>query len=286
MRILLADCETDGLSYTKIHCISCKLRGTTSLHRFTDMGEFEEYVKDIKPDKWSFHNGLGFDLYAINDCTGVEIGYKDVIDTSVVSKLVDYKRFNTHSLKEIGEHLKVYKGDYTGGWDVYTEEMGEYCDQDVVVLEAIFDFLSPQIFDPKWAQAMRLEHDIAYLCKTMHDNGFGFDTPRALSLLNQITEEKEELEASFRSAFGTKLVETKRLKYRTKADGTLYANVLRAIEEHPKTTIEGEELVCYEWKEFSPASPKERIDALWDAGWNPHEKTKGHLKKLKEARGR
>lgn len=286
IKILLADCETDGLDYTKMHCTSCKLLGSSSLIRFTDMNAFEDYIEDTKPDKWVFHNGLNFDVHVINELTGVEVNYDDVIDTAVVSKLVNYSKFRTHSLKELGQHLGVHKGDYTGGWDTYTEEMGDYCDKDVVVLEAIFNMYEKEIFDPKWEEAMSVEHEMAYLCYKMQKSGFGFDVPEAKLLLSEINKEKKELEDSFKAAFGSKLVETKRIKYRTKADGSLYSNVIKALAEYPKTLVEGDELICYDYKEFNAASPRDRIDALWDAGWSPHEKTQGHLKKLKEHRVR
>lgn len=283
--ILLADCETDGLDYTKMHCVSCKPYSTGDpLIRFTKMREFEEYTGDMKPKKWVFHNGLNFDVDAVNSTTGVEIDYKDVIDTAVVSKLVNYSKFRTHSLKELGEYLGVHKGEYAGSWDYYNEEMGDYCDQDVRVLEAIFNLYHEQIYDPAWAKSLRVEHEMAWLCRTMQKNGFGFDTARAEGLLSEINKEKNELEDSFKAAFGSKLIEVKRIKYRTKADGTLYSNVIKALSEYPKTKVEGEELVCYDYKEFNPGSPIDRIDALWDAGWNPHEKTVGYIKKLKESR--
>jgi len=283
--ILIADCETDGFDYTKMHCLSCKPYGTSeAVRRFTDMGKLEEYVDEVKPTKWVFHNGLGFDLYALNELTGIEVAHTDIIDTQVVSKLVNYAKFRTHSLKELGGYLGVYKGDYTGGWDTYTEEMGEYCDQDVLVLEAIFKHYYKYIVDPKWAKSLRVEHEMAHICHNMKKVGFGFDKEGAADLLLNINKEKSELEDSFKAAFGKKLVEAKRIKYRTKEDGTLYSNVIKALGDYPKTLIEGDELVCYEHKEFNPASPKDRIDALWDAGWKPHEKTLGHIKATKKRR--
>ncbi len=278
MTVLVADAEWDGDKESVVHCISCKPWGTGTVDRFTDMSLFNEYVLDMKPKKWAFHNGLTSDIRIINKLTPVTINPKDIIDTFVVSRTVNYGRFRTHSLKEIGSYLKVYKGDYSGGWGVYTEEMGEYCDQDVIVEEAILDFFKKDIYNPSWAKALRVEHDMAYICADMQSNGFTFDVPKATRLLEEIEQEKDELEESFKKAFKPKLVEVKRLKYKTTSEGKLYATVVKAIAEHPKTEVEGDELVCYDYKEFNPGSPIDRIDALWDAGWEPHEKTKGHIK--------
>ena len=282
--ILVADAEWDGDRESKLHCISLKELNKGKVRRFTDMDYFCDYVLDKKPSQWVFHNGMSADLPVINKLTGLDIKPESIIDTFVISRTVNYSKFRTHSLKEIGEYLGVYKGDYTGGWDVYTPEMGDYCDQDVIVEEAIANHFWKYIEDPKWEEALKVEHEMAYICSNMQRNGFMFDVDRAKELLEQINQEKEELEASFRVAFGAKLVETKRIKYRTKQDGSLYTNVITALREHPKTEIVGEELVCYDYKEFNPGSPQDRIDALWEAGWNPHEKTMGHIKAIREAR--
>jgi hypothetical protein len=284
-KILIADVETDGLDYTKIHCISAKLwKGKTPVRRFTDMEGFYYYCQDLQPDKWVFHNGLNFDVHVINDLTGVPIDPKDVIDTAVVSKLVNYSKFNTHSLKELGEHLRVYKGDYTGGWEEYTEEMGAYCDQDVEVLEAIFDHYKKYIFDPKWAKSMRVEHDMALICHGMQRTGFTFNTELATDLLDDVTNDMKELEDNFKVEFGSKLVEVKRNKLRYTKEGKLYGNIIKDIAAYPKVEFEGTDVVVYDYKVFKPSSPKDRIDVLWDAGWKPFDKTKGHITSIRKAR--
>ena len=89
------------------------------------------------------------------------------------------------------------------------------------------------------------------------------------------------LEDAFQEDFPPKLEEVNRIKYRKKADGTLYSNVTNAQKKHAKTQVDWSkqepELVCYDFIEFNPASPKMRIERLWEAGWKPFEKTKGHI---------
>lgn len=287
MKILVADAEWDGDRQSKIHCVSCKLLGKEHpVQRFTGMSVFEEYIKDINPNKWVFHNGLTSDIKVLNKLTKLDILERNVIDTFVVSRLVNYKKFRTHSLKEIGEYLGVYKGDYNGGWDEYTPEMGEYCDGDVLVAEAVFNHYRKEIMDPRWADAMRLEHDTASLCYTIGKTGFQFDQIEAEDILSDIHEDIKVLEDSFKSTFSSKLIEVNRLLYKTTKDGRLYTTVLKAIEKYPKTEVVGHELVCYDYKEFNPGSPKDRIDVLWSAGWKPYDKTKGHNEALRRARRR
>ncbi len=286
---LAADIEADGLDPTKIHVICVKEYPDGKMMRFTNMDFFREWVKYLNKKKqikkWFFHNGLGYDVKVINKLIEKNlINPKNVVDTSVVSKLVNYTGFNTHSLKEIGEKLGTFKGDYTGGWEEYSEEMGEYCEQDVEVLCSIIDHYWKYITDPSWSDSMRLEHDTAWLCDEMSTNGFSFDVEKAKDLLESISKEMEELEDSFEVSFPPKLVEVKRLKAKRKADKTLYSNVQKAIDEYPKTELEGDELVVYDYQKFEPSSPKQRIEVLWDAGWQPFEKTKGHIKAERKAR--
>ncbi len=289
MKVFLSDCEANGLNPTEMHCVCVKSWPDGRKWTFTDMSMFEEFVDEQQPDRWVFHNGLGYDVKVINKLVRPNlIDPAKTIDTMVVSKLVNYKKFNTHSLKELGQHLKVFKGDYTGGWDVCTPEMIDYCEQDVEVLEAIFNFYKKQIFDPQWSKAMRVEHDMAIICDQMSTDGFLFDTSRATDLLSSIDKEIKELEDNLREAFPPELKEVKRLKYRVlKETGEPVAVVQKAMETYPYYyTNTDNELVCHDYVEFNPGSPVDRIDALWKAGWKPVDKTDGHKEFLKSKRKR
>lgn len=289
MIIYMADCETNGLDPDKVHCVCIKRWPDEARWTFTDMEELSRFVYDNKPDYWTFHNGLGFDAKVLNKLVRSDlIPVSKVIDTLIVSKLVNYKKFNTHSLKELGEYLKVYKGDYTGGWEVCTPEMISYCEQDVEVLWSIFLHYKKYIFDKDWAKAMRVEHDIAVICDKMSTDGFSFNTSKANDLLISIDKEIKELEDSLKEAFPPELKEVKRLKYRVLKDtGEPVAVVQAAMEKYPYFyTTPDNELVCHDFVEFNPASPIDRIDALWKAGWKPVDKTDGHKDFIKSKRKR
>jgi len=305
MRIFVADIETNRLIENgkvpdKIHLFGWKDLSTGEVTTLRDYHEIAGAFKPVTPDKWVFHNGLAFDVPVLNAHHPGLIDPRKVVDTMVVSKLVNYRKFSTHSLKELGEHLKVHKGDYEGEWDTRTEDMEEYWLQDLEVGEAVWNYLKPHIMDPAWSKAMRAEHDMATICHDMHCNGFSFAKEMAQDILKDVEADMEVLEDGFQSAFPPVRTEEKRLKARKKLirhkDGTTeegdwYSNVQRALDEYG-TDCELEypedggapELVCYKYEPFSPASPKKRIDALWDAGWKPYVKTKGHNKFLREQR--
>jgi hypothetical protein len=54
-----------------------------------------------------------------------------------------------------------------------------------------------------------------------------------------------------------------------------------AIKKYPKVKISYDtfpaQLICMDWVKFKPSSSKMRIERLWDAGWKPVDKTKGHI---------
>ena len=101
-------------------------------------------------------------------------------------------------------------------------------------------------------------------------------------LLKEIETDLKTIEDQMQEDFPPKLEEVKRIKLRKKKDGSLYSNVTQAKETYPLVKEDGEELVCYDYETFNPGSPKMRIDRLWEAGWRPVEKTKGHKKWLRE----
>ena len=282
-KLVFADVEADGLVPTKIHFIRVKTNDGF-IQTFFDMSVFKTWVEFYQPDKWVFHNGLGYDVWVINRLVAPLINPRSIIDTFVVSRLVNFEKFITHSLDELGEYLGIKKLKYNGPWDVCTKEMVTYGEQDVEVLEAIFDYYKDYIYSTDWAKAMRVEHDMAIVSWDMNQNGFSFNKTEAEGLLSEVDFEMKALEDSFQKEFPPKLVEVNRLKYRTKKDGTLFSTVEEAMTKYPLTKVEGDELLCFDYEAFNPGSPIDRIDVLWGAGWKPWMKTKGHKKHEKENR--
>lgn len=277
MKVVIFDIETDSLDATKIWCIVCKeLRGK-SFHWDIDSGYegFLEYAKTV--DKWVAHNGISFDAPTVNRLLGHCIDHEKVCDTFVVSRLVNYSSYKGHGLDEIGASLGTRKTPFNS-FGEYTPEMLSYCYDDVTLGEMIYIHFERFINDPDWVKSIKVEHDIANVCHTMHTNGFMFDEQLARSVLPQIERKLAELEASFQIIWPPSLKEVNRIQYKFKGDGTLYQTVLNAQANYPKTEIdyETDELVCYDYVSFNPGSPKDRVEKLWEAGWDPTEKTKTH----------
>src|SRR5690606_12007958 len=97
-----------------------------------------------------------------------------------------------HSLEAWGQRLGEHKKPFND-FSKFSEEMVEYCQQDVEVTYKLFKYLEPWWSDRKYWKSIRLEHDSAILCKEMEDNGFPFDTERAKSLLSEVQTKLQEL---------------------------------------------------------------------------------------------
>lgn len=284
--IVFADIETESLTPDKLWCICVKEKESGKTHQFVNLHEneeerdrFKQYAKGVT--RWVGHNFINFDAPVINRIVGQVIDMQKIVDTLVVSMLVDFG-IGSHSLSTWGEKLGFPKDnfkDFEGG---LTQEMLDYCHRDVEVTEKLFDHFSKQIKDKDWSQSMRLEHDVAIICQEMHEGGFEFDIATANRLHLEITKRLQELEERIHQAFPPKLELIKTIKYRVKEDGNLFKNVETALNSYPETKIVDDTLECYDYVEFNPGSTKQRVERLWDAGWNPVDKTVGHREAIRK----
>lgn len=282
MKTVIIDIETDGLDPSVIWVIATKELPSGKTRAWTaPYDNFIEYAKTV--DKWVAHNGISFDIPVLNKLLGLSIDNDQVWDTFVISRTVRYSRFNTHSLEELGESLGFKKGEFND-WSKLSAEMILYCMRDVDVTAKVWADLERFALDPKWERSLRCEHNIAALCLLLQRDGFHFNAVSAQKNLDKINKSMAELEEIFRDAWPPELRETKRIAYRRKANGELYANVKRDIDLYPKTERVGDELVCYDYVSFNPGSSKDRVDKLWEAKWKPVEKTDGHYKFTRAAR--
>lgn len=279
---LVFDIEANGFRPTIIWCICAEDVDTGKRYtwRFDEDPCFTEFKK-LAPSvtRWIAHNGLGYDVPWVNQLLGYTIDPQLVVDTFVVSRLTNYPGYRTHSLDEIGQSIGFPKTDYTGGWDMISDEMVSYCEDDVTVNVALYKRLFAKVVDmPEWQSSLRCEHNMAIICHDLHMQGFHFNRELAETTLAQLNERVQEVEAEFNRIWPPELREVGRIKYRVRMDGQLYGNVQAAIDNRPKTERDGEELVLYDWHTFKPGSSKQRVERLWEAGWEPTEKTDAHYK--------
>lgn len=282
MKIVTFDIETDGLDPNVVWCIVCKeLNKPPEVFTYEGrlgyktLEEFNEYAKSV--ELWIAHNGLSFDVPVVNRLLSTGIEESRVIDTFVVSRLINYTRFNTHSLDELGQFLGEPKSKFND-WSNLSQEMIDYCIQDVVVNEKIYNHYKRFIWSNDWKDSLRLEHDSVLINNDMSTNGFKFDVEKAKTLLSSIKSRMSALEEIFQTIWPPELQEVSRIQFRVKKDGTPFKSVQDAYDRYPSVVLKGDQLSCEDYVAFKPGSPKDRIEKLWQCGWNPVEKTKTHLK--------
>ena len=230
---LVFDIETNGLldkEDLKVHCI-----GIHDLDNgWTKVYDNRTNLLDTaismlnRADMIVGHNIIGFDIPALQKVDSglfevFELTNQKVIDTLVMSRLmhpdIKEKDFNalkkkvpwvhnnrnligSHSLKAWGLRLNVLKGDYgdTTDWSEWSQEMSDYCRQDVEVTAHLFK----QMQRVKWSKdSVALEHDIARICTKQTEDGFPFDIIGATTLYGELCSKRAEIEGRLKDEFGT-----------------------------------------------------------------------------------
>ncbi len=297
---VVIDIEANGLhNPTKIWVIVCKDIDTGKYEIFRkitdDSGERERFRKYTETVfRWIGHNLLGYDGPVIESLLGItDIANPDkVIDTLVVSKLVDYPR-SGHSIEDYGTEFGLEKKEWSD-WSKYSLEMEEYCKRDVDINHKVYLKYLKYISNTERYPSILLEQRFqAKVINSLSTNGFFFNIPKAKVLLDKVTKELKVLDKDILDTFVPKLkyvrtIVPKATKYNTISLSNIPKDLRGQISD---MEIDAPFSYC-KWVEFNPSSPKQVVSVLNEAGWQPVDKTKTHieterkLSKLKYTRHR
>lgn len=222
---LIFDLETDGLldEVSKIHCLVIKSTETGKALTFGPVGCDQPLGPGLEllmnsNDLIAGHNVIKYDLPVIQKLyPWFKVDTSKVFDTLVATRLIwanikdtdnvllkqeklPGKLFGSHSLAAWGYRLGNYKGDYSGGWETFSQEMLDYCVQDVEVTAALFTKIVEKNYS---TQALDLEHQVAWLMAKQERNGFHFDVKKAAELLGTLVQRRGELERELKEYFGS-----------------------------------------------------------------------------------
>ena len=167
-QMLVFDCETNGLLHDvhEIHCIAIYDSQKEETFVFNNQGSNCQPITEAlhwltSADAIVGHNVCNYDLPTLRKIYPWFSTTATVIDTLILSRLyhpnmieVDKKRqwqrmplqlYGRHSLESYGYRLGEYKGEFgkTSDWKEWSQEMQDYCVQDVHVTTKLCEHFRP-----------------------------------------------------------------------------------------------------------------------------------------------
>lgn len=288
IRRAVCDIEADSLTPTRIWCVVLKDTSTGVVRALDNPSTMATELASLvaEYDELIFHNGIEYDVPAIHKVLGVPIPKHKVVDTLVLSRLLNAKRQGGHSLGNWGSILQFPKGDFNE-FHQYSEEMLKYCINDVHLNHKVYDELMKVVNrnGNAFKLAIPCEMEMAWICKGMHDDGFKYNLQEADKITEELEERVARLHERIQASFPPRSIETKVITPKRTKTGTLHKAQFKWYTGNDYTFFEeGSPFCLLEWQEFNPGSPKQIVDRLWEAGWQPTEKTKTHLQAEKDKR--
>lgn len=247
MKRWVFDVETDGLldTVTKVHCLWLKDPDTGEERSYTvNSDRYDGSIADglrvlEEADEIIGHNIICFDLPALAIVLGWEPSkYTHVVDTLNDSRLIwadlsdiDFvksrsktqhynlpPRLNgSHSLEAWGYRMGELKDGFgkTTDWAEWSEEMHEYCGQDVRVNAKLLELIERKNYSQ---QARDLEYDFQRIIFQMELNGFGFDDHGAAKLYAELQAEYKQLHQKLSATWPGRVQKLKTPQYYYVAD--------------------------------------------------------------------
>ena len=269
---LTFDIECNGLAPDKIWCIVAKeYKGDTFIFRY-DEDNIEDGIELLqKADILIGHNIIGFDIPVLNKLYNIDLlKDKEIIDTLVMSRLFNPVREGGHGLESWGYRLKIYKAEKPLQWDEFDPQMIPYCEQDVIVNEALYDrlLLDGSSFSK---DSVEVEHEVTKILQQQEEHGFYFDEKKAMELLVSLKKRMKEVEDEVHKVFKPKWVDDKIVKPYIKKDGTLSKRGLTDNEyEEVSQTKNYKHFMRKKYQEVNLGSRKQIGEYLKDFGWKPN----------------
>ena len=195
---LVFDIETDGLDPHKIFCISAIDVDTQEQKNFDVSNICNGLAYLMQADKLIGHNIIGFDIPAIKKLYRVDLSDKQLVDTLVLSRLFNPVRAS-HSLEAWGYKLGFQKIDFDK-YDKYSEEMMEYCANDVQLNLKVYEALKRES-KGFTSESVNLERDTYKVITKQREHGFMLDVTLAQKLLEEFEKEIKLTEKEVHKTF-------------------------------------------------------------------------------------
>jgi DNA polymerase-1 len=214
---LVFDIEGNNLlpGLTKFHCSGAKDVDTGKEYWFRE-NELQDFLDLLDKAKVIVaHNAFGYDIPALNILSKKYFNKPwepkaTVQCTKVMSQVLCYTRFGFgHSLKQWGNHFGDQKGDYTGGFETFNEDMFVYMQQDVRLGTRVYKELLRETkvaiehFGSKSIlRALRSEMEMDRIMVKQCQNGWLFNKEEAEALMKTLEERMNSHEVYINGLLG------------------------------------------------------------------------------------
>ena len=273
MKQIVFDIEANGLNPDKVWVIVAHELDTqeTKVFSGTTLYDFNTYIQDLHGDVYELigHNIIDYDIPVLERILGTDFGSCNVTDTLVLSRLADPQREGGHSLENWGQLLGCPKGEHND-WDNYSQEMVEYCKQDVLVNVKVYNALRGALSD-FGSESISLEHKVQRIISTQIRNGWSLDQENAFVLLAKLKERKFDLEEAVHNTFKPLPTFVRNVKPKFKKDASLSVVGLKFLGEQWATV--GGEFSRIDYPEFNLGSRQQIGRYLQYFGWKPKQFT-------------
>ncbi len=193
--MIYLDLEANGLTPDTIWCVVTMENGVTTVHTTPDT--LSEALRS--PVSVVGHNLIGYDMPVLERLWGVSVASDRIIDTLVLSRLFDPSKSGGHSLRNWGNELGFPKGDHND-WSQTSQELVNYCIQDVKVTEAVHKKLKQEMREFS-AESIKLEHKVQCIVQQQERNGWVLDQALARELCATFKEKMNEIEEELQEKF-------------------------------------------------------------------------------------
>lgn len=241
---------------------------TEEVYEFVGQQEIQEKFIPMLRDKVTTligHNIIDFDMlalkmgfsdfdYEIGETCYINEREVEIIDTLVLSKVLNPDRYGGHSLDEWGKRLGLAKIDWRARaielgliaanaphgaeFQQFHPEMVKYNRRDVEVNVKLYFALLEEMGDWPWMGPYRLELQVRDIITRQSHRGFKFNLDLALANVRDLDEKMEEIRKIVEPLLPPKLMGATKLKaylppkVQFKKNGEPSANLIKFIEKH------------------------------------------------------
>lgn len=270
---LVFDCETDGLydKATKLHCLVIYDITRAETFAYGPDRTADALAHLATADVLIGHNIIFYDIPVLQKLHSF-VSKARIIDTLICTRLIwpkerldelDYEQYTevppnlrgSASLKAWGWRLADHKITFKD-FSEYSQEMLDYCIQDVVVTTKLWKQIVKQNYQES---SLKLEHDFALAINRQVRAGFPFDVDACLDFVDVLRTKQEELEVHLKEIFPPIRHES---------------IFIPKVNNKARGYVKGEPFTKVRFEEFNPGSRDQIASRLRQKyGWQPEKTT-------------